>query len=193
LEFWPDSNPQQLKKQFKNALYRLRRAVGPDTILFDQPTRLYHFNRELDYRYDVEDFQRVLQEAEGEIDPEIKIELLQSAADVYQGSFAPTLDGIWSEPVRYGLYRDYEGAILTVANHQLSKGKPDSSLKTIVGLLGPDPGQEVACRLAMRAYAAKADRSGIERTYQRCRLALAEKLDAEPSQETIALYQELMA
>ena len=53
LEFWPDSNPQQLKKQFKNALYRLRRAVGPDSILFDQPTRLYHFNRDLDFRFDV--------------------------------------------------------------------------------------------------------------------------------------------
>ena len=192
LEFWPDSNPQQLKKQFKNALYRLRRAVGTDTILFDQPTKLYHFNRDLDYRFDVEELQTALQQAEGEIDLEIKIELLQGAAALYQGPFAPTLDGIWSEPVRYGLYLDFEGAILTIAEHQLSKGKPDSSLKTVEQLLQADPGQEAAWRLAMRSYAAKADRSGIERTYQRCRQALAQNLDAEPSQETQSLYQKLM-
>lgn len=44
----------------------------------------------------------------------------------------------------------------------------------------------------MRSYAAKADRSGIERTYQRCRQALAQNLDAEPSEETQSLYQKLM-
>ena len=44
----------------------------------------------------------------------------------------------------------------------------------------------------MRSYAAKSDRSGIERTYQRCRQALAQNLDAEPSEETQSLYQKLM-
>ena len=192
LEFWPDSNPQQLKKQLKNALYRLRRAVGTDTIIFHQPSRLYHFNRDLDYCYDVEEFQRALQEAEGERDPEIKIRLLQGAAALYQHPFAPTLDGIWAEPVRYGLYLDFEDAILTIAKHQLSQGKPDSCLKAIEQLLQADPGQEAAWRLAMRSYAEKADRSGIERTFQRCRQALSVNLDAEPSEETFSLYQMLM-
>ena len=192
LEFWPDSNPQQLKKQFKNALYRLRRAVGTDTILFHQPARLYHFNLDIDYRYDVEEFKTSLQQAERERDPERKIQLLQQATALYQHPFAPTLEGIWSEPVRYGLYLDFEAAILTVAEHQLSQGNPDSSLQTIEQLLQADPGQETAWRLAMRSYAAKADRSGIERTYQRCRQALAQNLEAEPSEETISLYQKLM-
>ena len=192
LEFWPDSNPQQLKKQFKNALYRLRRAVGPDAILYDQLTRLYQFNRDLDYRYDVEEFRGAVRDAEGEIDPKIKIELLQSAVDIYQGPFAATLEGIWSEPVRYGLTLDFEAAVLEVAEHQLSKGNPDAALKTLEGILSPDPAQEAACRLAMRCYSAASDRSGIERTYQRCRQALAQNLDAEPSPETRSLYQELM-
>ena len=99
--FWPDSKPEQLKKQFKNALYRLRRAVGTDSILYHQPTRLYHFNRDLDYRYDVEAFQAAIKEADQETDPELKIQALQSAADLYQHPFAPTLDGIWAEPVRH--------------------------------------------------------------------------------------------
>jgi DNA-binding SARP family transcriptional activator len=192
LEFWPDSNPQQLKKQFKNALYRLRRAVGKETILYGQPSRLYHFNWDLDYRFDVEQFQTALQEAEREIDLDVKIDLLESAIARYQHPFAPALDGIWSEPVRYGLYLDFERAVLTLAEQYLSMGKPDSSIKILEQLLHIDPGLETACRLAMRSYAEKADRSGIERIYQRCCQALASNLEVDPSEETISLYQSLM-
>ena len=193
LEFWPDSQPEQLKKQFKNALYRLRRAVGTDTILFHQPTRLYHFNRHLDFRYDVEEFYKALDLANAESNQERKFQILREAADHYQHPFAPSLEGIWSEPVRYRLHLDYERAMLTIAEGQFSRGNPESALETIEELLEAVPDQEAAWRLAMRAHALKGDRSGIERTYQRCRQALAQDLDAEPSQDTFALYQELMS
>jgi DNA-binding SARP family transcriptional activator len=90
------------------------------------------------------------------------------------------------------LYLDFEAAVLAVAEHQLSKGRPDPALKVLEKLLGPDPGQETACRLAMMAYAEMADRSGIERAYQRCRQALSQELETEPSEETTTLYQKLM-
>jgi len=193
LEFWPDSTAEQLKKQFKNALYRLRRAVGTDTILYHQPTRLYHFNRQLDYRYDVEDFYKSLDLAAAESNQERKVQILREAADIYQHPFAPSLEGIWSEPVRYRLHLDYEQAMLTIAEGQFSHGNPESALESIEELLAAVPDQEAAWRLAMRAHALKGDRSGIERTYQRCRQALAQDLDVEPSQDTYALYQELMS
>ncbi len=193
LEFWPDSHPEQLKKQFKNAIYRLRRAVGTDTILFHQPTRLYHFNRHLDFRYDVEEFYKALDLAHAESNQERKFQLLRKAADLYQHPFAPSLEGIWSEPVRYRLHLDYERIMLMIAERQFSFGTPESALETIEELLEAVPDQEAAWRLAMKAHALKGDRSGIERTYQRCRQALAQDLDAEPSQDTFALYQELMS
>jgi LuxR family maltose regulon positive regulatory protein len=193
LDFWPDSHPEQLKKQFKNALYRLRRAVGKDTILFDPLSRLYYFNRDLDYRFDVEEYKDALTQAENEQDPEIKIQLLQTAAALYQHPFAPSLEGIWSEPVRYGLYLDYEKTMLTIAEELLARGRIGSSLETVEKLLQVAPSQEKAWRLAMRSYEQKGDRSGIERTYQRCLQALAQDLDAEPSEETLSLYQDLMS
>ena len=101
--------------------------------------------------------------------------------------------GSGAEPVRYRLHLDYERVMLTIAEGQLSREDPDSSLETLEELLQVVPGQEKAWRLAMQSYAEKGDRSGIERTYQRCRQALAQDLDAEPSQETFALYQELMS
>jgi len=190
--FWPDSKPEQLKKQFKNALYRLRRAVGTDFILYHQPTRLYHFNRGLDYRYDVEVFQAAVKQADQESDPELKIQALQGAADLYQHPFAPTLDGIWAEPVRYQLYRCYERIMLSLAELLLSRGLFEASRETSHLLLQCVPSQEVAWRLTMRSYAAQGDRTGIERVFQQCQKALAQDLDVEPSGETLSLYQQLM-
>lgn len=193
LDFWPDSEPEQLKKQFKNALYRLRRAVGKETILYDPLSRLYYFNRDLDYQYDVEQFFKNLKEAEIAVDPESRIRMLKAAADLYQGPFAPSLEGIWTEPIRYGLYLDYENTMLTLAEEHLSSGNPASSLEVVEELLQISPSQEKAWRLALRSYAEKGDRSGIERTFQRCLSALEQDLNAEPSPETLSLYQDLMS
>ena len=193
LIFWPDSHPEQLNKQFKNALYRLRRAVGKDAILYHQPTRLYHFNRHLDYCYDVEEFKKALSQAKDETDLDLKIKALQDAAALYQHPFAPKLEGIWLEPVRYRLYLEYESAMLKLAELQLFRNRPDDSLETIEKLLLAVPSQEKAWRMAMRSYAASGDRSGIERTFQRCREALSLGLDVDPSPETSALYLDLMA
>lgn len=192
LVFWPDSAPEQLKKQFKNSLYRLRRAVGKDTVLYHQPTRLYHFNRALDYRYDVEVFQAAVKQADQEADPELKIQALQGAADLYQGPFAATLEGIWVEPVRYRLYRYYEKIMLSLAELQLSRGLFEASREISHLLLQCVPSQEAAWRLTMRSHAAQGDRAGIERVFQQCQKALAQDMDAEPSGETCSLYQQLM-
>jgi LuxR family maltose regulon positive regulatory protein len=193
LEFWPDSDSARLQKQFKNTLYKLRRAVGKEAVLYDPTSRLYSFNRGLDYRYDVEEFERAVKEAEGEIDQEGQSGLLENAAALYHDPYAPEAEGTWAEALRYQLYLDYERVSLAAAESQLAAGQPDACLARAEKLLAVTPGQEKAWRLTLRAYGAKSDRSGVERTYQRCRQALAEHLDAEPSPETRSLYRDLMS
>ncbi len=64
--FWPDSAPAQLKLQFKNAIYRMRYALGQDVIEFENDR--YRFNHNLDYEYDVETFTSYLRKAESSRD-----------------------------------------------------------------------------------------------------------------------------
>ena len=56
LYFWPDDSPEDLHLRFKNALYRLRHAVGKQTIILQD--EYYHFNWSMDYEYDA----RVIQD-----------------------------------------------------------------------------------------------------------------------------------
>ena len=58
-------------------------------------------------------------------------------------------------------------------------------------LIDYDATHERASRVLMRALADLGDRAQAVREYQRCRAALKEALDVEPSQETQALYAEI--
>jgi len=49
-----NSTPEELKIRFKNTVYRLRRAVGKDMILYED--NRYEINSSIDLETDYEDF-----------------------------------------------------------------------------------------------------------------------------------------
>ena len=188
--FWPDSSQEQLNRQFKNAVYRLRRAIGPKYILYDSDSRRYFFNRQLDFRYDVDDFLAFIRQAEN--DPEKRIQRLREAINIYQHPFAPILDGVWTEPIRMNLYLKYERAALELSAEDLKNGNIQNCLDTCHRLLEIEPGQERAWRLCMQSYAEQGDRAGVSRTYRQCKKNLSKLLGIPPSPETEELYKELV-
>lgn len=190
--FWPNSSPEQLKKQFKNALYRLRRSLGKETVIFHKPTRLYHFNRNLYYWYDVEKFLEEASRAESTGSITSKIDRLKIASDLYQHPFAPTLEGIWVEPERYKLQRTFERLMVTRIELLLSQELFNEVLEASRKLLAVTPGHEAVWRFAMQAQAGKGNRSGVKREFESCKRALEKYLDLKPSPETKNLYQNLL-
>ena len=190
--FWPDSSREQFHGQFKNTIYRLRRSLGRESILYDPDTRRYQFNRLLDYRYDVDVFLEAYRKAEAEVNSNERSRLFRNAADKYRHPYAPLLDGVWAAPLRVNLYLKYERAELEAAAFDLQQGEIQSCLNASSRLLEIEPGQERAWRLSMRAYAELGDRGSIIRVYRQCRRNLSSHLGINPSKETETLYQNLL-
>ncbi len=186
---WPDCSPVQLRIRFKNTVYRLRRALGQDVVLFDSD--LYRFNRALDYEYDVELFRAGLERARAATDPAELQSAYREAADLYGGPYLPDAEGIWVLPEREALHRAHCQALTGLAEHHLLVGEHREALEWCHRLLSHDPCLEEAHRLAMRAHAASGNRAAVVRQYQSCRHALLEEVGAPPSPKTVELYRAL--
>ena len=190
LIFWPDSSSAQLKLRFKNTIYKLRAALGQDTIVFDGER--YWFNRNLDYECDLEKFQNQISRAESTKVSQEKIDAYLEAVKYYQGLYLPEIEGTWVLAEREHLWQAYVSANLNLAQLYLEAGKTEQTLETCQRILEEDDCLEEAYRLIMRVYAAKGNRAEIIRQYERLKQALFEEVGAEPSRQTQLLFESLL-
>jgi len=189
--FWPDIDPAHLKLRFKNNLYRLRHALGQDTILFEN--HLYFFNRHLDYEYDVEEFDNHLGQLKLAEQAEDKIAHLRAAVKLWHGPYVQDMDAIWAWPERQRLEHAYLEVLRQLSELHRQSGDRESALQACQRALEVNPCLEDFHRLAMRLHADQGDRLAVIWQYQACRDALQTELDVAPSEETQALYQRLIA
>lgn len=188
--FWPDASPSEVKTRFKNSVYRLRSALSPDVILFDD--EIYRFNRLFDYEYDVERFLDTVAVGDAASDPAQRIAAYTTAVQLYQGAYLPEVEGAWVWTERQHLHQIFTNTILTLAELQLEMGDYRTALQSCQRALADDSCLEEAHRLAMRIYAAMGSRAGVARQYAQCEQALHNELDVPPSPQTTELYELLM-
>ena len=186
---WPETpNNQTLKARFKNEIYRLRRAVGRDVIIFDD--EYYRFNHQMDYEYDVEAFDSHILRAHKTADINTRIEYLQKAVDLVHGPYLADLDAEWADPERDRLWQAYGAALEELAYLYLDTSRLEDCLSTCQLALKRDRFQELIYQIEMRAYAVLGDRSAVARRYQACRMVMQE-LGIPLSNETQRIYREL--
>ena len=191
LEIWPDADPIQLKTRFKNAIYRVRRALGQDVVLFGDD-HLYTFNWAMDYKYDAQSFESTLDQASAETRPARRVSLYQSALELYGGDYLPDVDQEWVAPIRENLHQLYVNTMLNLSQYHLEQQEFRNALQWTQQLLDEDPCHEEAHRVAMRAYAGLGNHSGVARQFQICRDALWEQVQVPPSPQTLTLYERLV-
>jgi DNA-binding SARP family transcriptional activator len=191
LILWPDSSQKQLKVQFKNTIYRLRRALGKEIIIFDSIGEIYRFNWALDYEYDVEQFWNEIKQAQAS-SGENRIAAYQSAVNIYQGKYLPDGEGYWIEPERERIWQENLKARLSLARSLHLKRDYHGALAHIHKVLSEDQCQEEAHRLAMKAYAAMGNQADLVRQYEECKTTLNSMLGITPSRKTETLYIELL-
>lgn len=186
---WPESSTQQLKIQFKNAVYRLRLALGSDVVLYDG--NIYTFNRALDYEYDVEQFEKNIRLAQTANTPEEQMEHYRTAVELYRDPYLPELDAPWLDMERNRLFQLYIQAALSLIRLQLENGLLETALRLSQKVISEDICNEEAYRLAMQIHAASGNRAGVVHQFEECRKALQTYIGTEPSPQTVLLYQRL--
>ena len=187
---WPESSPSQLKQRFKNTIYRLRRALNQDVILYSDG--YYSFNRGIDYEYDVEQFETFLAKARKAIGIEAQIEAYLTAFRIYIGDYLPGVDGEWVMPERQRLQQAFLNSGLLLANLYMKIEKFSDSLEVCRRLITIDPCLEEVYPMAMSLYAREGNRAAITQLYQDLQSVLLDYVGSPPSPQTESLYQSLV-
>ena len=188
--FWPESSAADLKLRFKNAIYRLRRATGKDVIRYQDD--LYTFNRFQDYEYDVESFMKEINFARDAKEVIDSIRHYEEAIKYYKGEFLPKTNESWAINEREYLSILYIDTLENLASLNLEVKAYENTILYCQMLINQDPCFENAHRLAMKAYFETGNRAAVIRQYEKCKEALAEELDAKPSEITQQLYVSLI-
>jgi len=190
LYMWPDISPEDLNVRFKNTLYRLRRAVGNQTILISDQG--YRFNKMLDYFFDVETFETGIQNAQEASDVLQKVSHLNKAIKQYRGDYLADFDQLWVMAERERYRRMYLDALVQSAEFFIQEMELVSALDYCQQALDEDPALEEVHRLIMQIHAASGNKAEVIRQYEQCRRVLMETFDVPPSQQTRDLFDALI-
>ena len=188
--FWPESTIETIRVRFKNAIYRLRHALGSESITFIDDS--YRFNRTLDFDYDAENFVQELSMAQADASLEDQIHHFRQAINYYHGKYLPKLDYDWVLIQREQYERMFISAITKLMELLLQTGQHQLVIHYADRAIEEDSCLEDAYRFAMQAYAASGDRVAVSRYYEKCRNILIKELDIEPTPQTNTLYKSLM-
>ncbi|HSL43449.1 MAG TPA: tetratricopeptide repeat protein [Anaerolineales bacterium] len=191
LVFWPDISPARLKVRFKINIYRIRQAIGQDTIVFENDR--YQFNRSISFSWDREELDRLNEKLQQSTVPSEKRRLLEQAIELVKGDYLADLDAEWVIPDRLRYQDFYRQAMLELAALYLQDGRPRECLNAAKQVLLSDTLMEEAHRLIIQAYASLHDPVNMTLQYRQYQQALEDELGIQPSSEISTLYEQLMA
>lgn len=182
---WGDIDQGRARQSLRQALVTVRRLVGPVIRADRDLVSLDPDNCQVDLI------------AFFELITSSDVESLRRAMGLYQGML---LEGLslsedqfdhWLNVERARLSKLATETMLRLADAQVAEGNHAGSVTTLHRLLELDPACEEAHRSLMRSLQAAGQRSAALQQYKTCRRALKWHLDAEPSPDTKALYDEI--
>jgi two-component SAPR family response regulator len=188
--FWPEADQQTIRLRFKNSIYRVRHALGTESVTLSD--EVYRFNRTLDYDYDVEDFLQEISSAQSTNDQNVKIQHLKNALALYKGPYLPKMDYEWALVQRENLHQKYLAIASNLIDLLIETKQYQQAIAYSDRAIEIDPCLEAAHRSAMVAYSALGDKAGMVRQFDKCKKLLLNDLGVTPSPQTETLYRTLI-
>jgi len=186
---WPEASYQAMTRGFKNALYRLRKAVFPQCVIYDGDTDQYLFNEGIAIWSDVHEFERLLTEAhkwpEGSKESR---RLVRRAVGLYRGDYLEDIYSDWCQERREELRQKYVEALIALANSYLEERAFEEASRFYGKALSKEPYREDVLQTLMRCYVLAGTPSKALEQFQRYRDRLKKEMGLSPLPQTKEMY-----
>jgi DNA-binding SARP family transcriptional activator len=185
---WPDATEANARSYLRKALWQARKSLAADTaegeeyLLADDIS--VTFNTNADYWLDADALKD--KPTEG-----TSVEELIEAVSTYQGELLPGFYEEWITLERERLRAVFENKLQVLLDRLVEEGRWAETLDWGERWIALGSMPEPAYRALMIAHAALGNISKVAATYERCVQTLREKLGVEPSEQTIALFEQL--
>jgi predicted ATPase/DNA-binding SARP family transcriptional activator len=202
LALWPDTAMEQAGTHMRVTFYQLRKTLADAAWVPFTPAG-YAFNRSLPYRYDVEQFQDLIAQADalrethgavnaGEADDDA--ELLAQACALYRGTYlADFPPHEWIVQRQTELQRQYLHALSRLGAAYERQGDNQQALAWYQRLTACDPYDEQAHAAILRCYVRLGRRSKALRYYRDLQHFLLDELGVTPDPHITAFVRGLLS
>lgn len=202
-QLWPDLEPERARNNFYVVWSTMKAALTPEG---ETPGRTCPYVESFRgrcritrsaVRMDLDDLETAmvdLKAAEEATDVEAVLDALRRISAAYRGDFLP--GDVYEEcfgPLRDSYRFDFLSAMSRGAAKLIALGEPAEALVFARRGLQVDATREDLYQLALRAHIDSGQRSAAIETFLQCRSQLVDELGLDPSAETIALYEEILA
>jgi two-component SAPR family response regulator len=178
--FWQDTPVNRANSIFHSTLYRLRRALSPQAVLYQDGW--YYLNPALCYWFDVEAFKQLLDQAHtAPPDSLDRRKALEDAISLYQGDFLEEFYSDWPFFEREALRERYITALVELADIHTQRGDYPQALELYKAALAKDSYREDVLRKIMACYTLAGNRGAAVRYYEQWRQLYEAELGVAPS------------
>jgi two-component SAPR family response regulator len=148
---WPDMPDEKTSSLFHSNLYRLRQALYPEAVA--KESGRYILDPHGSFRYDVDDFQEALKQAEP-LSPasDEAIALHEKALKAYTGPFGQDFYSEWVESLRWQMEEQHMRLLTTMATAYTERGEYGRSADLCQKMLEIDEYSEAAWYRLMSNY-----------------------------------------
>ena len=189
--FWPDSSTLTMQRGFHNAKFTIRTVVGIPPFLYSNG--IYTINPELNYWYDVQEFDKQINEA-ARLPPEMAMANQLNAASLYKDDFLLGSNLEWADNMRQKLRARYLKCCLDLGETALALNSNDSRALTVLeNAFQMEPLREDLARVYMKLLLQTGRKGDAIEVYRALSTALKREVNVRPDSETEMVYRSALS
>lgn len=184
--FWPRSTEAAARRNLRQYLHRIRRALEPvdtDGRFLNTAGHNVSFTPPDDHFLDVAAFEAAVNNPNGS---------LESAVSLYTGELLEDVYDDWVQPERERLARLYREALTRLIANSQQAGQIQTAISYAEQFLAAEPLLENAHVRLMQLYYQLGDRARAMQQYTQLTTVLQQELGVEPLPETKAVYRAML-